>query len=69
MNTKLVTVDNFRDVENAHIAKAKLESEGIFCVLHDEKNIGYTEYSVAYGGVKLKVREEDKEKAKLILNK
>lgn len=67
MSSKLVTIDNFSDISKAHISKGKLDSEGIKCFLEDEKIIGDTQYSVAFGGIKLKVTEEDAERARKIL--
>jgi len=65
MHSVLRTVATF---EYAHLAKTKLESQGIECFIFDE----YTStmnwlYTNAIGGIKLKVRGEDYERASIIL--
>lgn len=68
MSGKLVTVWNFFEPMEAHIAKARLEAEGIKCVLSDENFVGtYWLLSGMAGGVKLKVGECDAEMARQIL--
>jgi predicted RNA-binding Zn-ribbon protein involved in translation (DUF1610 family) len=69
MNEKLVTVASFPQPIEAHIAKGRLEAEGILCFLGDENIVSvHPFYSNAVGGVKLKVREEEAEQALAILH-
>lgn len=64
-----VKIDEFRDLPLAEIAKAKLESDGIYCHLTGKHHIGLNWlYSQAIGGVKLYVRKQDENIAKTILN-
>jgi DNA-directed RNA polymerase subunit RPC12/RpoP len=70
MHYELKTVATFEYAHFAHIAKTKLESEDVECYIFDE----YTSsmnwfFNNAIGGIKLKVREEDYEKALKTLNK
>lgn len=70
MHYELKTVATFEYAHFAHIAKTKLESEDVECYIFDE----YTSsmnwfFNNAIGGIKLKVREEDYERALKILNK
>jgi len=52
------------------LVKGRLETEGIACFVYDENVINVDPFrSVAVGGVKLKVRSDQFEKAKFILNK
>ena len=69
MHYELKTVATFEYAHFAHIAKTKLESEDVECYIFDE----YTSsmnwfFNNAIGGIKLKVREEDNERALNILN-
>lgn len=65
---KFLTVRTFDSAVEAHLLKTKLESEGIPCVLFDEHLVNMNPlYSVAVGGIKLKIRESDWEKAAVIL--
>lgn len=53
----------------ANLLKHKLDNNGIACVLVDENMVGlYPMYDPALGGIKIKVRKEDYEKALAILN-
>lgn len=53
----------------ANLLKHKLENNGIACVLVDENMVGlHPMYDPALGGIKVKVRKEDYEKALEILN-
>jgi len=56
----LVTLRTFDNYVTAHIVKARLEAEGIPCVLMDE-NIVTMQWHMgnAFGGIKLKVPESD----------
>lgn len=68
MAERLITIAAFNDVTEAHILKGRLEAEGILCFLGDEHIVGAQPfYSVAVGGVKLKVTEKDEEEARAIL--
>ncbi len=62
------TVATFREGYQAHLAKGKLEAEGILPIVLDEYLIGINwMYSQAIGGVKLQVPEADFERALEIL--
>jgi len=64
-NDKLVTLNSYRSVIDAHIDKTKLESEGIECFLENE------DMNWLYSGVievNLQVSETDFEKAREILD-
>jgi len=66
---KLITIGQFSKGVDAHLAKTKLQSEGIECFIQDEHLISLIWlYSNAIGGVKLQVRASDVEKAKKILS-
>lgn len=68
MKDELVTVTTYGSSIEAHMAKNKLESEGILAFLFDE-NISslYPLYNVAVGGIKLKTLASDAEKALHVL--
>jgi DNA-directed RNA polymerase subunit M/transcription elongation factor TFIIS len=69
MKKKLITVATYTQPIQAHIAKGRLEAEGILCFLGDENIISvHPFYSNAVGGVKLKVREEEAAQASAILD-
>ena len=62
------TVASFREPYHAHIAKGKLETEGIPAVVVDEHLVQiYWVLSQAIGGVKIQVSEADVERAREIL--
>jgi len=64
------TIATFRDLPLAELAKSKLKSEGIYCFLLNNNHIGINWLaSLALGGVKLQVKNEDVEYAKTILSK
>ena len=64
----LVTVATFTNLTDAYIQKAKLEAEGIWTFLADANTVSADWLlSNAIGGAKLKVREEDVESAREIL--
>lgn len=69
-NTAFKTVATFDMMPDAHIAMGKLKSEGIPCFLQDE-NIVQTDwlYSIAVGGIKLRVKTPDYEQALNILQR
>jgi len=66
---ELKTIKSFSDTFDANIVKARLESEGIECYLEHESvvNIAWMS-SDAIGGLKLKVNENDYERAMNIIN-
>ncbi len=66
--TMLVTVERYRDLHEALLAKARLELAEIFCQLADE-NVVRADwfYSNAVGGVRLQVLERDCDAARAIL--
>ncbi len=67
--SNLKTIVSYRDIPIAELAKSKLESEGIYCFLANKNHIGMNWlYSLALGGVKVQVKEEDAELALKILN-
>jgi hypothetical protein len=62
------TVATFREAYQAHLAKGKLEAEGIPSIVVDEYLAGVNwMYSQAIGGVKVQVAEADYERAEEIL--
>ena len=65
----LVTIEKFRDLPAALLAKGGLESAGIECFLADE-NIVRMDWFISnfIGGVKLQVHSEDVEAAREILS-
>jgi predicted nucleic-acid-binding Zn-ribbon protein len=68
-NIKLVTVATFPEAIEAHIYRSRLEAEGIPSVVADENIItNQPWHSIAYGGVKLRVRDQDQEKALAVIN-
>jgi hypothetical protein len=70
MAHRLVTIASFNQPTEAHILKGRLEAEGIPCFLGDENIVAAQPfYSVAVGGVKLKVTEDDAEEARAILGR
>ena len=66
---ELTTIATFDNMPAAHIAKGRLEAEGINCWLKDE-NLGQTDwlYNIAVGWIKLEVEPHDAERARAILN-
>jgi rubredoxin len=65
---ELVTIATYTDALMAHVARSRLESEGLLCFLADEHLIGMDwMYSNAVGGVKLQVRAEDARAARELL--
>ena len=59
----IVTIATFYDPFRAQIFKTKLESEGVPCFLADGNLLPSISFFTNEGGVKLKVRREDAEKA------
>lgn len=65
----LITLKSFDNTIDAHILMARLKNEGIECTLQDENTVSVNPlYSQLVGGIKLKIKREDSEKALLILN-
>lgn len=62
------TVARFTDAIAAHIAKGRLESEGIRVFIANEQHVWLNWlYSNALGGVEVQVMEEDEQKAREVL--
>ena len=68
MADKMVTIATFSHGIQAQVARAKLESEGIFAFLADDNMVTMNWlYSNAIGGVRLQVKESDAERSARIL--
>ncbi len=66
--TRLITVARYTHPSLAHISRARLEASGIPVFLANEYTIGANwMYATAVGGVELRVREEDADKARTLL--
>jgi predicted Zn-ribbon and HTH transcriptional regulator len=69
MSESFVTVATFDNSIDAHIAKTKLDSEGIDSYIFDENIVSaYPLYNITVGGIKLRTRSSDAENARIILN-
>jgi len=67
-NIVLVTVASFPEAIEAHIYRSRLEAEGIPCVTADENIVSNQPWhTIAYGGVKLRVRQTDEKHAREII--
>lgn len=65
---RLVTIAAFNEPIEAHLARSRLECDGVPCSLADEHIVGvYWLSTAAVGGVKLQVRERDREQALRVL--
>jgi hypothetical protein len=65
---KLVTVQQYRDLAEAQVAKGVLDSAGIPCCLRDENTVRLEwVWSNLLGGVRLQVNEQDLEAARAVL--
>jgi len=65
---ELVVIADFGGPMEAHLAKARLEAEGIQAFLLDENAVSVNPfYSPALGGVKLAVAARDADRARKIL--
>ncbi len=65
---KLITIKTFSDSHQANICKTHLESQGIFCFIKNENFINTNPLlSAAAGGYELQCKEEDAEKAILVM--
>jgi hypothetical protein len=68
MSENWTIVATFTLPTEMHVARSKLEAEGIACQVQDELTVqSYHLYSNAIGGVKLKVQEHNVELARQIL--
>ncbi len=64
----LVTVAEFSFPSEAYVFRTELDAEGIWSFLTDEETLAAApHFSIAIGGVKLKVRAENAERAKKVL--
>ncbi len=64
----MITIATFDTLPDAYIALGRLQAEGIDCRLADEHLVQMDWlYSIAVGGIKLQVREQDAERALQIL--
>lgn len=64
----LITFMTFNTAIDARILMARLESEGIECILFDEHTVGTNPLlNFAVGGIKLKIHEEDLQQATRIV--
>ena len=69
MSESFTTVATFDNSIDAHIAKTKLDSEGIDSYIFDENIVSvYPLYNLTVGGIKLRTRSEDAKKAQAVLN-
>ena len=68
-NSNLIPLHYFDSVTDAAIMKSRLATHNIEAIVFDE-NISsvYPMFGQTLGGIRLMVREEDFEKAKLVLN-
>lgn len=65
---ELITLKTFDNSVEAHILRSRLESEGIPCFLFDENMISLNPlYNVTLGGIKLKIHNNDLERANKII--
>jgi hypothetical protein len=69
MDEKIIEIANFDEYTKAEITKIALEREGVPCFLSGE-NLAATNwlYSQISGGIKLYIKESDRQKAESILN-
>ena len=66
---KLITITSFTNYLEAHIAKGRLEAEGIKTFLADKHYISMVWYlSDALGGIRIQVLEKDQDKAQKIIS-
>jgi hypothetical protein len=69
LSDRLVTIATFEIAPRAHVARAALEDAGIQVFVADEEIVGMDwMLSNAVGGVKVKVREADAERALAVLD-
>ena len=67
MADKLVTLAAFSDSLQSELAKAKLEAEGIECIITED--VTHSLFGYAAGAIKLQVKKNDTEKALKILKR
>ncbi len=68
MDEKIIKIDSFFDYTKAEITKIALEAEGIDCFLSGENFVAtYWLYANADRGIKLYIKESDKQQALEIL--
>ena len=68
MKLNLTTIATYNNAIEAHLAKTKLDSEGIFSYISDENLISLNPlYNLTVGGVKLKTLTDEAERAMEIL--
>jgi hypothetical protein len=67
MEEEMVTIRTFRTPWEAHVAKARLEEDGIACVIDDEDAATVFGSALAFASVKLKVPQSQSERADEIL--
>jgi hypothetical protein len=69
MSSELVTIERFRDLPEALLAKGKLESAGIQCFLADSELVRADWlWSNAIGNMRLQVKAEDAQEAVSVLH-
>lgn len=69
MENKLITIATFPDALKAQIMRGRLEAEGIPAYIADEHTITNQPFLyMAYGGVRLQVAEQDRNRAQAVLN-
>ena len=65
---ELITLKTFESPIEAHILRSKLESEQIDAFVFDEHSVGMNQFlSNAIGGVKVKIKKEDTDRAMKVL--
>jgi hypothetical protein len=68
MPEELVTLWRYRDLAEALVARAKLDSDAVWCVLADDNIVRLSWFwSNAMGGVRLQVEDNDAEHAMTLL--
>ncbi len=66
VNDEMITLIATQDQAEAYVIKSMLDSNDIECYIEDEFVSATLIYSIAVGGIKIKVKREDLEKAKSI---
>ena len=67
MEEEFVTIREFRTPWEAHVARARLEEEGIVCLVEDEDAASVFGSAIDRIAVRLKVAESQREQAEEIL--
>lgn len=66
---ELITLKTFESPIEAHVLRSKLESEQIDAFVFDEHSVGMNQFlSNAIGGVKVKIKKEDTDRAMKVLD-